>query len=403
LGMLTQPGRRTARKRAFLALEDGRVFQGWACGAEREVAGEVVFNTSMTGYQEILTDPSYKGQIVTMTYPQIGNYGVNPEDVESRGPQVEGFVVRELWRTPSNWRSRQSLEDYLKEHGIPAIEGIDTRALTKHIRTAGALRAVMSCGEPGNGPGSLVLKARQWPGLVGIDMVRWVTCQEPYDWLDREGLSPSWGRRMAASGPGPEPGYRVVAMDFGIKFNILRILRAFGCRVTVVPGTTSAREILSRRPEGVFLSNGPGDPAGVPYAIETVRELLGRIPVFGICLGHQLMGLAMGGKTYKMKFGHRGANQPVKDLDSGRVYITSQNHGFCVDATTLDPARVRVTHLNLNDQTVEGMEMPGLRAFCVQHHPEASPGPHDHMRVLFEKFVRDMAAARRDEIAGRTG
>ena len=208
---------------------------------------------------------------------------------------------------------------------------------------------------------------------------------------------------MAARGPGPEPGYRVVAMDFGIKFNILRILRAFGCRVTVVPGTTSAREILSRRPEGVFLSNGPGDPAGVPYAIETVRELLGRIPVFGICLGHQLMGLAMGGKTYKMKFGHRGANQPVKDLDSGRVYITSQNHGFCVDATTLDPARVRVTHRNLNDQTVEGMEMPGLRAFCVQHHPEASPGPHDHMRVLFEKFVRDMAAARRDEIAGRTG
>jgi len=399
-----EQGPKKARRRACLALEDGRVFRGWACGAERDVAGEVVFNTSMTGYQEILTDPSYKGQIVAMTYPQIGNCGVNPEDVESRGPQVEGFVVRELWKTPSNWRSQGSLDAYLRESGIPAIEGIDTRALTKHIRTAGALRAVLACGEACEESDSLVDRAREWPGLVGLDMVKWVSCREAYDWPDREGVSPFWNRRQEAlPAEGPGESFRVVAMDFGIKFNILRILATLGCRVTVVPGTTSAREILAMRPQGVFLSNGPGDPAGVPYAIEAVRELLGRIPVFGICLGHQIMGLAMGGRTYKLKFGHRGANQPVKDLESGRVYITSQNHGFCVDAASLDPGRVRVTHLNLNDHTVEGMEMPDLRAFCVQHHPEASPGPHDHMRVLFEKFLRLMREAVTERVVDESG
>jgi carbamoyl-phosphate synthase small subunit len=385
--MTTTPAK-VAKRRGYLALEDGRIFQGWSCGAEREVAGEVVFNTSMTGYQEILTDPSYKGQIVAMTYPQIGNYGVNPADVESRGPQVEGFVVHELWRMPSNWRSATSLDEYLIKHGIPALEGIDTRALTKHIRTAGAMRAVLSC--LGGGPDGLVEKAREWPGLVGQDMVRWVTCKEPYNWPETEELSPFWHRRVGAPLRSPGEHFRVVAMDFGIKYNILRILQTYGCSVTVVPATATAPEILSGKPDGVFLSNGPGDPAAVTYAVDTVRGLLGRVPVFGICLGHQLMGLAAGGKTFKLKFGHRGANQPVKDLLTGRVYITSQNHGFCVDPSTLKPGEVRLSHVNLNDRTLEGLELPGLRSFSVQHHPEASPGPHDHMRDLFEKFVRTM-------------
>ncbi len=380
------------QKKAFLTLEDGRTFQGWACGAEREVVGEVVFNTSMTGYQEILTDPSYKAQIVTMTYPQIGNYGVNPEDVESQGPQVEGFVVHELWKHPSNWRSSIPLDAYLKEHDIPAIEGVDTRALTKHIRTAGAMRAVLSC--DAEGPGELVEKARSWPGLVGRDMVKRVSCKEPYEWPESDTLSSFWHRRWPGGTKSREKPFRVVALDFGIKFNIARIFYTYGCSLTVVPGATPAREILSMKPDGIFLSNGPGDPAGVTYAIETVRELLGKAPVFGICLGHQILGLALGAETFKMKFGHRGANQPVKDLDTGRVYITSQNHGFCVDADTLEPGKVRITHLNLNDQTLEGMEIPSLSAFSVQHHPEASPGPHDHMQDLFEKFVCNMEACR---------
>jgi carbamoyl-phosphate synthase small subunit len=378
------------RRKAMLALEDGRVFHGWAFGSHRDAVGEAVFNTSMTGYQEILTDPSYKGQIVTMTYPLIGNYGVNASDVESRGPHVEGFVVRELCRHPSNWRSEMSLVDYMKKHELPGIEGVDTRALTKHIRTAGAMRAALSSRI--TNPDDLVDRARQWPGLVGLDMVRQVTCGKSFSWRPEGVPGPSWERRMSKEEPGGP--YRVVAMDFGIKFNILRILQAHGCNVTVVPGATSSQQILAQSPDGVFLSNGPGDPAAVTYGVETVRELIGKVPIFGICLGHQILGLALGGKTFKMKFGHRGANHPVKELDTGRVHITSQNHGFCVDASTLDPRQVRVTHVNLNDETLEGMEIREAPAFAVQHHPEASPGPHDSMQSLFRKFANAMDTAR---------
>jgi len=374
----------------MLALEDGSVFRGWACGADREVDGEVVFNTSMTGYQEVLTDPSYKGQIVTMTYPLMGNCGVNPEDVESGAPQVAGFVVKEMCRRPSNWRATQPLDDYLKEHGIAALEGIDTRALTKRIRTRGDMKAALSSRI--EDPDELVDRARQWPGLVGRDLVEMVTCREPYPWPAGDRLSHSWGRRPAPGGGREGAGLRVVALDFGMKRNIARILRDCGCAITVVPAFAGAGAILEREPHGVFLSNGPGDPAAVTYAIETVRGLLGKKPIFGICLGHQILALALGGRTYKMKFGHRGANQPVKETDTGRVFITSQNHGYCVDAATLDPCRVRISHVNLNDHTPEGMEIESLRAFSVQHHPEASPGPHDSMRSLFEKFVVYMRA-----------
>lgn len=377
----------------MLALEDGRVFHGWAFGAHRDALGEVVFNTSMTGYQEILTDPSYKGQIVTMTYPLIGNCGVNEEDVESRRPHVEGFVVRELCRHPSNWRAQMPLVDYMEKYGLPGIEGIDTRALTKHIRTAGAMRAALSSRI--TNPDDLVDRARQSPGLVGRDMVREVTCREPFSWRSDNVLGPSWERRISIDAPRRREPYRVTAMDFGIKFNILRILQTYGCSVTVVPGTTTAQEILSQSPDGVFLSNGPGDPAAVTYAIETVRKLIGKLPIFGICLGHQILGLALGGRTFKMKFGHRGANQPVREVATGRVHITTQNHGFCVDASTLDSRQVRVSHINLNDDTLEGFELTDTAAFCVQHHPEASPGPHDSMQSLFEKFTAQMEAAKR--------
>jgi len=378
------------RRRCVLVLEDGSVFRGWAFGAMRDAEGEAVFNTSMTGYQEVLTDPSYKGQIVAMTYPLIGNCGVNPEDVESAAPQVAGFVVRELCRRPSNWRSTQTLDEYLEEHGVVGLEGIDTRALTKRIRTRGDMKAVISSRE--EDPGALVERARQWPGLVGRDMVDAVTCRQPYSWPPSDTLSPSWARRPAPVRGGDGSGFHVVAMDFGMKRNIARILQACGCRLTVVPGFTGAREILALEPHGVFLSNGPGDPAAVTYAVDTVRGLLGRKPIFGICLGHQILALALGGGTYKMKFGHRGANQPVKETETGRVFITSQNHGYCVDATTLDPKRVRISHVNLNDGTPEGLEAVALGAFSVQHHPEASPGPHDHMQPLFDRFLAGMWA-----------
>jgi len=356
---------------AIIALEDGRVFRGRSFGAPGTRCGELVFNTSMTGYQEILTDPSYAGQIVTMTYPLIGNYGVNPDDVESQRIQAEGLIVKECCRTPSNWRSRQSLPDYLVGQGIIGIEGVDTRALTLHIRTAGAMKAAISTN--GRSADQLAEMARAWEGLVGRDMVRCVTGKEVVRWPVP-----------------PNPRFRVVAYDFGVKHNILRLLAAGGCEVTVVPAYTPAAEALALKPDGVLLSNGPGDPAALTRIIPEVQALIGKVPIFGICLGHQLLGLALGGTTFKLKFGHRGANQPVKELATGRVDITSQNHGFCVDIASLPPDEVELTHVNLDDGTLEGFRHRKLPLFAVQYHPEASPGPHDASH-LFERFVKMMS------------
>jgi len=353
--------------------------------------GEVVFNTSMTGYQEVITDPSYKGQIVTMTYPLIGNYGVNAEDFESSHPRVEGFVVKENCPFPSNWRSQGNLSDYLSRYGIIGVEGVDTRALTKHIRIAGAMRGILSTVDLN--PDSLAAKARSSPLMVGSDWVKAVTCPAAYEWgegaaekIKGTGIGLwNWGRGQAID-PAVERKYRVVAMDFGMKHNIVRHLVSRGCSVWVVPAQTAAAKILAANPQGIFLSNGPGDPAALPYAIDTVRSLLGEKPIFGICLGHQLLGLAMGGRTYKLKFGHRGANQPVKNLINGKVEITTQNHGFCVDTDTLPSGEVEVTHINLNDQSLEGMRHRRLPVFSVQYHPEASAGPHD-AAYLFDEFI----------------
>jgi len=377
---------------ALLALADGTVFRGRAFGALGEVAGELVFNTSMTGYQEILTDPSYEGQLVAMTYPEIGNVGVNREDVESRRPYVRGFVVREYREVPSSWRAEESLGAYLARHGIPGIEGIDTRALVRHLRDRGSQEAVLSSVDLD--AKRLVRRAKESPGLVGRDLVRDVTCPEPYDWtegpwrLGRGYVSAEETAAMRERRP-----YRVVAYDFGIKRNILRSLVGVGCEVRVVPAATPAREVLAMQPDGVFLSNGPGDPDAVPGAREAVAELLGKLPVFGICLGHQIMGLALGGRTYKLKFGHHGGNQPVKDLTTGKVEITAQNHGFAVDMESLRD-RADVTHLNLNDRTVEGLTVTGQPTFSVQYHPEASPGPHD-ARYLFTRFTELMERTQR--------
>jgi len=368
--------------KAILALSDGTIFEGESFGATGENLGEVVFNTSMTGYQEVLTDPSYKGQIVTMTYPLIGNYGCNEIDVESIRPQVEGFVVHEYSAHYSNWRARWSLGDYLEEHGIIGIQGIDTRALTKRLRIHGVMNGALSTTELD--PQSLIAKAQAWHGLVGMDMVQFVTCPSPYLWKQS-------GTELTASNPLTsvearlEPQFRVIAIDFGVKYNILRQLTQHGCQVQVVPAQTPAEEILAADPDGICLSNGPGDPEPVDYAVETIRKLIGKKPIFGICLGHQLLGLAFGGKTFKLKFGHRGTNQPVKRFENGQVEITSQNHGFCVDIDSL-PNTVEITHINLNDQTLEGIQHKEYPIFSVQYHPEASPGPHD-ASYLFSKFT----------------
>ena len=358
--------------KAILALEDGTVFYGTSFGAQGETEGEVVFNTSMTGYQEILTDPSYNGQIVTMTYPLIGNYGINYEDIESEKVRVQGFVIKELCPYPSNYRSKMSLEQYLAQAGVMGIQGVDTRALTKHIREIGAMKGYLSTTDLDEK--RCVQKAKDSQGLVGIDLVKEVTCEKAYEWNPKDKENKK---------------YRVVALDLGIKYNILRILSGLDCHVTVVPAATDPKTILAYKPDGLFLSNGPGDPAGIPYTAETVRKLLGEIPVFGICMGHHVLGMALGGKTYKLKFGHRGANHPVKDLQQGSIAITSQNHGFCVDMETLDKDQVNLTHINLNDQTLEGLEHKTHPAFSVQYHPEASPGPHD-AKYLFKKFIQMM-------------
>ncbi len=375
--------------KAYLALEDGTIFEGTAFGAAGERTGEVVFNTSMTGYQEILTDPSYKGQIVTMTYPLIGNYGINNWDVESFNPKVEGFIVREVSAVASSYRSRLTLDEYLKRNGVIGLAGIDTRALTKHIRTQGAMKGIISTEH--RDKQDLVRWAKESPGLIGRDLVKEVTCQKIHRW-DEEGKESIAWRTGDQHTELPPLQFKVAAMDFGIKKNILRILRQSGCDVTVFPAGATAQEILAACPQGLFLSNGPGDPEGVGYAIETVRSLIGKLPIFGICLGHQLLGLALGGKTFKLKFGHRGANQPVMELASGKVEITSQNHGFAVDPKSLNPEEVELTHINLNDQTSEGMCHKKLPVFSVQYHPESSPGPHDS-RYLFKRFTGMMSGA----------
>jgi carbamoyl-phosphate synthase small subunit len=387
-------------KPAKLALEDGTVFTGTSIGADGEVDGEVCFNTSMTGYQEILTDPSYRGQIVTMTYPQIGNYGVNAEDVESGRPQLAGFIVREHSRSQSNFRAEQSLSEYLAQWGVVAIESIDTRALVRRLRSGGAMKGVLSTVDLDDA--SLVAKARSSPGLVGRDLVREVLPDQPFEW--HQPLS-EWthlrpvvvGGATATLSTGEPPVAtgrpHVVALDFGMKWNIPRHLVDQGCRVTVLPGTASASEVLALEPDGIFLSNGPGDPEPLDYAITAIRGLLGKKPIFGICLGHQLLGLACGAKTFKLKFGHRGANHPVQNLDTGAVEITSQNHGFAVAEDSL-PSFLEVTHRSLNDGTIEGLSHRELPAYSVQYHPEASAGPHDS-HYLFRRFLESIEAESR--------
>ena len=367
--------------KAALALADGRVFYGQAFGATGEISGEVVFNTSMSGYQEILTDPSYRGEIVTMTYPLIGNYGINREDVESSRPHLAGFIVKEACDIPSNWRSEMSLDAYLKANNIIGLAGIDTRALVRHIRDKGAQTGVLSSLDLD--AESLVAKAKAAPTIVGHDLVQEVTCKESYDW--HEG---SWDLADGYQKAQGAVRFKVVAYDFGIKRNILRNLVSQGCAVTVVPSTTPAKDVLAMRPDGVFLSNGPGDPEPITYAQENIRQLLGKVPLFGICLGHQLLAIALGGRTYKLKFGHRGGNQPVRRGEGHNVEITSQNHGFAVAADSLQNDAL-ITHINLNDNTVEGLHHKRFPAFSVQYHPEASPGPHD-ANYLFGEFIKLM-------------
>jgi carbamoyl-phosphate synthase small subunit len=365
--------------RAILALEDGRIFEGESFGASATAVGEICFNTSMTGYQEVVTDPSYRGQIVAMTYPLIGNYGTNALDQESGSPHVRGFVIEELSEIASNWRSEMSLDAYLRKWNIPGVQGVDTRALTRHLRTRGAMKGCLTTDAISSA--DAVERAVAGEGVVGMDYVREVTATAPYEWDPDDTLSAAWSVTVGSEGERPERRlppvrHRIVAYDFGLKENILRRLRQNGFGVTVVPATTTAEEALARNPDGVFLSNGPGDPAALRYAHEAVAGLMGRKPIFGICLGHQVLSYAFGGKTFKLKFGHRGGNQPVKDLRTGKIAITSQNHGFAVDPDSL-PKEVEVTHVNLNDGTVEGLRHRELPIFSVQYHPEAAPGPHD--------------------------
>ena len=372
--------------RALLALEDGRHFEGESFGATGTRVGEICFNTAMTGYQEVLTDPSYRGQIVAMTYPLIGNYGTNALDQESHSPHVRGFVIEELTDIPSNWCSEMSLEEYLRRWEIPGVQGIDTRALTRHLRTRGAMKACLTTEEIS--PDEATRRAVEGHGVVGMDYVREVSTRKIYQWDPEDKLSEPWSTapRNGGNKSGIPPiRFRVVAYDYGIKENILRLLRQKGFGVTVVPASTNAKEVLALNPDGIFLSNGPGDPAALQYAHQAIRDLMGKKPIFGICLGHQVLGFAYGGSTFKLKFGHRGANQPVKDLRSGKVAITAQNHGFAVDPDSL-PSTIEVTHINLNDGTVEGMRHKELPIFSVQYHPEAAPGPHD-ASYFFQQFA----------------
>ena len=360
---------------AWLVLEDGTAFRARSVGADGEVFGEAVFNTSITGYQEVLTDASYKGQIVCMTYPHIGNYGVNDEDVESRKPWLEGFVMRECSPITSNFRAQMSLEAYLKQHGVVAVDQLDTRALTLKLRTEGAMKAGISTRDAD--PERLLQRVRSSPSILGADYVKDVTCAKPYEW-------PLDGGQVGAK-------HHIAVIDYGVKFNILRELARRGCYVNVVPATMPSSEILAMKPDGIVLSNGPADPAAVTYGIKTIRELIGRAPMLGICLGHQLLGLAFGGKTYKLKFGHHGGNHPVQDLATGKVEITTQNHGFAVDIDSIPDRRVELTHVNLNDKAVEGMRHKDLPIFGLQYHPEAAPGPHDSQHV-FARFLEQMDA-----------
>jgi len=376
----------SSRRKAILALADGTVFVGRAFGAETETVGEVVFNTSMTGYQEILTDPSYVGQIVTFTYPEQGNVGVNGVDDESFRPHAVGMICKHAALGPSNYRAEAPLQKYLEKHGLPGIEGIDTRMLVRHLRDHGAQMGVLSTLE-GADAAALVEKARSAPGMDGMDLATPITTKQAYD------FTTPMGDPLAPGAQAPEARFHVVAYDYGLKKSMLQLLVDAGCRITVVPAHTPASEALARKPDGIFLTNGPGDPAAVTYAAPIVRELLGKVPLFGICLGHQILALSVGARTYKLKFGHRGGNQPVKDLDTGKIEITAQNHGFAVDADSLAGTGARVTHVSLNDGTVEGIAIPDQRAFSVQYHPESSPGPHD-ARYLFDRFVRLMEDAK---------